>query len=181
MSNANAFAPNFADGHAHAQAATARPQSRISLAAVHAQSEPHSHPNPNPHRVNAAACLVSRHDVQALIQHVDFQIRTGQAGQAGGRHAPPCTSDDLSAWLGTWGHMLALRRTTWPMADLTARQRAQWQTWAHAQTDSPCIAVCSTAQGDAICRGCRRSFEEIKAWPALDLVQKRLVWARLLG
>ncbi len=150
----------------------------LDLADPHPHPHSHAHSQVHPQVMASAACLISRHDVQALIQHLDPQRQTGSAG---GPHAPPCTGDDLAAWLGTWGQMLALRRTTWPMADLTARQRAQWLAWAQAQADSPCIAVCSTAQGDAICRGCRRSFEEIKAWPALDLAQKRLVWARLLA
>jgi predicted Fe-S protein YdhL (DUF1289 family) len=43
------------------------------------------------------------------------------------------------------------------------------------------VAICSTAQGDAVCRGCRRTFDEVKAWPAMALPAKRLVWARLLS
>lgn len=27
--------------------------------------------------------------------------------------------------------------------------------------DSPCVARCSTALGDAVCKGCGRTFEEV--------------------
>ncbi len=33
--------------------------------------------------------------------------------------------------------------------------------------DTPCIAICSTSQGDDICKGCGRSFDEVQRWPGM--------------
>lgn len=133
---------------------------------AHAESYPSPSPAVSPPGHRESAPAISRHDVQALI--VQLTAHAARVAQ-------------VNPWLEVWGRMLALRLAHWPLAALNAAQRAQWQAWAQAQPDSPCIAVCSTAQGDAVCRGCRRTFDEVKAWPALSLADKRLVWARLLG
>ncbi|WP_091196109.1 DUF1289 domain-containing protein [Formivibrio citricus] len=44
---------------------------------------------------------------------------------------------------------------------------------------SPCIARCSTALGDEICRGCGRSFAEVANWVAMTEAQQEAVWQRL--
>lgn len=54
----------------------------------------------------------------------------------------------------------------------------------HASThpvgkDSPCIALCTTALGDMVCRGCARTFDEVGQWPGFTSVQKQHVWRRL--
>jgi uncharacterized protein len=54
-----------------------------------------------------------------------------------------------------------------------------WLAWYDSTPDSPCIAICSTAQGDALCKGCGRSFDEVQQWPGLSPVAKRLVWHRI--
>lgn len=54
-----------------------------------------------------------------------------------------------------------------------------WLAWYDTTPDSPCIAICSTAQGDALCKGCGRSFDEVQAWPSLNPFQKRAVWQRI--
>ncbi|MFY8018231.1 MAG: DUF3717 domain-containing protein [Inhella sp.] len=51
--------------------------------------------------------------------------------------------------------------------------------WYATTADSPCIAICSTAQGDPICKGCGRSFEEVRDWPQLHPFTKRSVWRRI--
>lgn len=45
--------------------------------------------------------------------------------------------------------------------------------------DSPCVAVCSTAVGDDVCRGCGRTMQEVAMWVALPQEQKEAVWQRL--
>jgi uncharacterized protein len=45
--------------------------------------------------------------------------------------------------------------------------------------DTPCIAVCSTTNGDAICRGCGRTFEEITNWVIMTDEEKSVVWNRI--
>ncbi len=54
-----------------------------------------------------------------------------------------------------------------------------WLVWYDSTPDSPCIAICSTAQGDPVCKGCGRSFDEVQAWPGLDAFEKRKVWRRI--
>ena len=51
--------------------------------------------------------------------------------------------------------------------------------WYASTPDSPCIAICSTAQGDGICKGCGRTFDEVRDWPQLDPYEKRAVWRRI--
>lgn len=56
---------------------------------------------------------------------------------------------------------------------------AAWLAWVETQPDTPCIAICSTSQGDADCKGCGRSFEEVQHWTALSPAEKRQVWRRI--
>jgi uncharacterized protein len=54
-----------------------------------------------------------------------------------------------------------------------------WMHWYESTMDTPCIAICSTSQGDETCKGCGRSFEEVQHWPALRPAEKRQVWRRI--
>lgn len=54
-----------------------------------------------------------------------------------------------------------------------------WLDWYDSTPDSPCIAICTTAQGDATCKGCGRSFDEVQNWLGLQPTQKRAVWRRI--
>lgn len=54
-----------------------------------------------------------------------------------------------------------------------------WLAWYDQTPDAPCIAICSTAQGDPICKGCGRTEQEVQDWPLLSPTQKRLVWRRI--
>jgi uncharacterized protein len=56
---------------------------------------------------------------------------------------------------------------------------AAWLAWYDSTPDTPCIAICSTSQGDDFCRGCGRSFGEVQHWPELSPAAKRLVWRRI--
>jgi predicted Fe-S protein YdhL (DUF1289 family) len=44
---------------------------------------------------------------------------------------------------------------------------------------TPCIGVCSTGIGDAVCRGCKRFAHEVIDWNSYSLDQKRLIDRRL--
>lgn len=57
--------------------------------------------------------------------------------------------------------------------------KAAWLDWYAATPDTPCIAICSTSQGDDWCKGCGRSFDEVQFWPALTPGEKRQVWRRI--
>ena len=54
-----------------------------------------------------------------------------------------------------------------------------WLAWYETTSDTPCIAICSTSQGDGFCKGCGRSFEEVQHWLSYSPVQKRAVWQRI--
>jgi len=54
-----------------------------------------------------------------------------------------------------------------------------WLAWYATQVDTPCIAICSTSQGDAVCRGCGRSFDEVRRWTEMSPGARRAVWRRI--
>jgi len=62
---------------------------------------------------------------------------------------------------------------------LPAPARAAWLDWYASTPDTPCIAICSTSQGDALCKGCGRTFEEVQHWPAMSPAEKRQTWRRI--
>ena len=62
---------------------------------------------------------------------------------------------------------------------MPGRAKEAWLAWYASTPDAPCIAICSTSQGDATCKGCGRSFEEVQHWPGLSPAEKRMVWRRI--
>jgi uncharacterized protein len=62
---------------------------------------------------------------------------------------------------------------------LGAEAQAAWMAWFEQLPDTPCIAICSTSQGDAECKGCGRSFAEVQHWTAMSPGEKRQVWRRI--
>jgi predicted Fe-S protein YdhL (DUF1289 family) len=64
-------------------------------------------------------------------------------------------------------------------ASFPAKAMAAWRTWYETTADTPCIAICSTSQGDALCKGCGRSFDEVQHWPAMTPGEKRASWRRI--
>ncbi len=67
----------------------------------------------------------------------------------------------------------------WPADRLSIDQVDALHAWYATTPDSPCIAICSTAQGDSICKGCGRTFDEVGEWPAMAPLAKRAVWRRI--
>lgn len=64
-------------------------------------------------------------------------------------------------------------------ATLPPQALAAWTAWYDTTPDTPCIAICSTSQGDGLCKGCGRTFEEVQHWPAMTPAQKRSTWRRI--
>ncbi len=62
---------------------------------------------------------------------------------------------------------------------LPAAALAAWLAWYDSTPDTPCIAICSTSQGDALCKGCGRTFEEVQHWPEMSPAEKRHTWRRI--
>ncbi len=56
---------------------------------------------------------------------------------------------------------------------------AAWLVWYDTTPDTPCIAICSTSQGDEECKGCGRSFAEVQYWTQMRPVEKRDTWHRI--
>ncbi len=56
---------------------------------------------------------------------------------------------------------------------------AAWLAWYDSTPDTPCIAICSTSQGDDTCKGCGRSFGEVQRWIEMRPVEKRQTWRRI--
>ena len=54
-----------------------------------------------------------------------------------------------------------------------------WLAWYRTTPDAPCIAICSTSQGDEICKGCGRTFSEVQYWPEMTPAEKRSTWRRI--
>jgi uncharacterized protein len=64
-------------------------------------------------------------------------------------------------------------------ASMPAQAREAWLAWYRSTPDTPCIAICSTSQGDALCKGCGRTFEEVQKWTEMAPVEKRASWRRI--
>ncbi len=62
---------------------------------------------------------------------------------------------------------------------MPADAREAWLAWYSSTPDAPCIAICSTSQGDRVCKGCGRTFEEVQRWPEMTPAEKRATWRRI--
>ncbi|MFT3778582.1 MAG: DUF3717 domain-containing protein [Ottowia sp.] len=62
---------------------------------------------------------------------------------------------------------------------MPAAARAAWLAWYATTPDAPCIAICSTSQGDAVCKGCGRTEHEVQDWTAMSPYAKRAAWRRI--
>ena len=64
-------------------------------------------------------------------------------------------------------------------ASMPAHFHGPWLVWYDSQPDTPCIAICSTSQGDDHCKGCGRRFDEVQRWIEMTPGEKRSVWHRI--
>ncbi|SFC29596.1 hypothetical protein SAMN05216344_11357 [Polaromonas sp. OV174] len=60
-----------------------------------------------------------------------------------------------------------------------AKALAAWIAWYDTTADTPCIAICSTSQGDELCKGCGRTFAEVQHWLEMTPFEKRSTWRRI--
>ena len=86
---------------------------------------------------------------------------------------------ELAALAEVYGRMVFARAEEIEAGQLPARALAAWLAWYQTQPDTPCIAICSTSQGDAWCKGCGRSFAEVQHWLEMSPADKRAVWRRI--
>ena len=75
--------------------------------------------------------------------------------------------------------MVFFRETEADEATLPAAARQAWLAWYDTTPDTPCIAICSTSQGDEVCKGCGRTFDEVQRWTEMSPGEKRSSWRRI--
>ena len=86
---------------------------------------------------------------------------------------------EVRALAEVYGRLAYARQTACDEDAMPAAAQAAWLAWYASTPDAPCIAICSTSQGDAVCKGCGRSFDEVQHWPAFSPGEKRAVWRRI--
>ncbi len=84
-----------------------------------------------------------------------------------------CALAEVYATL-VYEHAVECDEAALPGAAMTA-----WLAWYASTPDAPCIAICSTSQGDAVCKGCGRTFEEVQDWTQMSPSEKRRTWRRI--
>ncbi|HLL09440.1 MAG TPA: DUF3717 domain-containing protein [Rubrivivax sp.] len=86
---------------------------------------------------------------------------------------------EVRALAEVYALMVYYRENECDEASMPPKAREAWLDWYASTPDAPCIAICSTSQGDAECKGCGRSFEEVQRWTEFSPAQKRQVWRRI--
>ena len=85
----------------------------------------------------------------------------------------------LRALAEVYALMVYYRENQADAGSMPTKAYAAWLVWYDSTPDTPCIAICSTSQGDALCKGCGRTFSEVQHWPEYSAVQKRHTWHRI--
>ena len=92
-------------------------------------------------------------------------------------HYPPCVS------YGCWLNYLHCCELEYVGLNARVKTSPHERTPANPKTrtmpDTPCIAICSTTNGDDICKGCGRTFEEVTNWVIMTDEEKAVVWQRI--
>ncbi len=86
---------------------------------------------------------------------------------------------ELRALAEVYALMIYHREDEADEASFPAKAHAAWLAWYSTTPDTPCIAICSTSQGDDWCKGCGRSFAEVQHWPEMTPAAKRATWRRI--
>jgi uncharacterized protein len=98
------------------------------------------------------------------------------------RHPSPdglTLAPEVAVLAGIYAVMVIRHEDETDECRLAPAAHAAWTEWYRSTPDTPCIAICSTSQGDDVCKGCGRTFEEVQCWPAMTPAQKRLTWRRI--
>jgi len=98
-------------------------------------------------------------------------------------HSPSYDGVALSAEIRALGEIYALmvykQESEVDECCMSDQAMSAWLTWYATTPDTPCIAICSTSQGDEHCKGCGRTFAEVQHWPNMTPVEKRMTWRRI--
>lgn len=87
--------------------------------------------------------------------------------------APTCALAELYA------RMVFAQEVAVDELALSPEAQDAWLRWYDSTPDTPCIAICSTSQGDEQCKGCGRSFAEVQHWLEMRPAEKRQTWRRI--
>ena len=109
-------------------------------------------------------------DLEAAINHWRKRAPSGD-GLA--------LSPEVRALAEVYAQLVYQRKDEVDAREVGEQAMQAWLAWWETTPDTPCIAICSTSQGDAVCKGCGRSFDEVQHWLAYSPVQKRAVWRRI--
>jgi predicted Fe-S protein YdhL (DUF1289 family) len=109
-------------------------------------------------------------DIEAAINH----WRERSPSPDGVSLAP-----ELRALATVYAQMVYAHASDTEEDSLPAAARQAWLSWFDTTPDTPCIAICSTSQGDETCKGCGRSFDEVQHWTVMTPGEKRIVWRRI--
>lgn len=109
-------------------------------------------------------------DLEAAINHWRKRAPSG-VGLA--------LSPEVGALAEVYAQMVYQRKDEVDVRNMGEVAMQAWLAWWDSTPDTPCIAICSTSQGDEVCKGCGRSFDEVQHWLAYSPVQKRAVWRRI--
>lgn len=119
---------------------------------------------------DSSLSLIHITDIEAAINH--WRARSpADAGAA--------LASELIVLAEVYARMVYQRKDEIAEGDMPAEAMFAWLEWYDTTMDTPCIAICSTSQGDATCKGCGRTFGEVQNWLELGPVQKRAVWRRI--
>ncbi|MEY2660807.1 MAG: hypothetical protein RLZZ123_1979 [Pseudomonadota bacterium] len=86
---------------------------------------------------------------------------------------------ELRALAEVYALMIYHREDEVAVRGFPAKALQAWQDWYDSTPDTPCIAICSTSQGDPVCKGCGRSFDEVQRWTEMSPYDKRATWRRI--
>jgi predicted Fe-S protein YdhL (DUF1289 family) len=98
------------------------------------------------------------------------------------RHPSPdgiAACAEVRALAEVYALMVYFREPYCDEVTMPSRARDAWLQWYATTPDSPCIAICSTSQGDPVCKGCGRLFDEVQNWTAMTPAEKRATWHRI--
>lgn len=109
-------------------------------------------------------------DIEAAINH----WRALKPSPDGVTLAP-----ELRALAEVYALMIYHRQDEAAEKGFPSKAYAAWRAWYDTTPDTPCIAICSTSQGDPLCKGCGRTFEEVQYWTEMSPGEKRQVWRRI--
>ena len=109
-------------------------------------------------------------DIEAAINH-------WRARKPVDEHLALCP--ELAALAEVYALMVYHHQTQAEESSMPAAASAAWLAWFRSQPDTPCIAICSTSQGDEVCKGCGRYFDEVQRWTEMSPGEKRITWRRI--